>query len=226
MNILAFSPVQNTGGDHPHDADYFKLELEAFLDAQGSSAPIHQFDNTRKLPARFAQTLAWIGATEPTSIDVFAACCHGWRNGAQFGISLQNVASFAAALKPVAKPVLTVVLYACSTARDNDIDQADDLLPGPGGDGGMADAIRDALLAAGVQATVYAHAKDGDCVMNPWVRRFGPETTKGGEWVIEPHSKLWLAWEHALQGSLRFRFPFMTQAQIEAELGVAAGAVA
>jgi hypothetical protein len=114
-----------------------------------------------------------------------------------------------------------VLLYACTTGSDNDGNDANDRDKGPGGEGGMADALRNELRKAGVRATIFAHATKGHTTANPWVRRFDPDELAGGDWVVEPHSELWMRWVHRLsdpRDTFRFRFPFMTAGELELEL--------
>lgn len=225
-NAIAFAPLRNTGGDHPSDATYFADGARGFLGSYGLPKAVHLFDNQPAYAARLAQVLGWIADVAPASIDTFVFASHGWQDGLQWGADLHNVGHIAETIKHAAAPNPIVILYACSAARDNDKDQKDDLMPGPGGDGGMADMLRDALVAVGVRATVYAHAKPGDAFLNPYVRRFVPTTSAGGEWVVSPDDPQFHAWARALKGPLRFQFPMMRPEEIQDELRSIAGAVA
>lgn len=102
----------------------------------------------------------------------------------------------------------------------------------PGGDGGFADRLRDTLVKMGANGTtVLAHATPGRAVENPYLRRFhGPERKPdnvGGKWLVTPPEhggdrRRWNAWRALLEGPFKFRFPFMTQDEIDAELPEAA----
>lgn len=198
-----------TGAFHP--------EAHAFARMHGAD-DVRLFDNGRAMPVRLAQVRRWIDEQQPRSVDTLALFCHGWKNGLQIGVRIATARSFAEALAAVCTPDLRVVLYCCDAARDADDERVDDTLPGPGGNGGFADKLRDELGRAGVQATIYAHATAGHTTRNPWVRRFDPGEVAGGHWIVEPHSANWIRWVRALRTDMRFRFPFLTQAQIEAEL--------
>jgi hypothetical protein len=158
-------------------------------------------------------------------IDTLAMFCHGFRRGVQAGYLLGNVGELAELLALHMKPDGWVLLYACDTGRDEDEDTKDERLPGPGGDGGFADALRDACEQHGLRVSVMGHTTRGHCTENPNVRRFLPGLGgKGGEWYVDPDpgkSPFFRRWSRALRdpkGTLRYRFPFMSPAEIQAEL--------
>jgi len=108
-----------------------------------------------------------------------------------------------------------IVLYACSTGAG----------PNIAGDGGFADTLRDALCRAGaIWCQVDAHTTAGHAGKNPHVRRFlgvgSSEGGKGGEWIVPPGDPAFRAWQKALQGPLRFEFPFQSIASIRDTFGV------
>jgi hypothetical protein len=41
---------------------------------------------------------------------------------------------------------------------------------------------------------------------------------EGGAWLVEPRSKYWSKWVKSMKGTMRFRFPFLDELQIKAEL--------
>lgn len=220
--MLVFAPMHNTKGKV--DAKYaFQPESKGFCYAHGEAAPVKLFDNSKPMPARFSEVMGWIDACKPSSVDTLATFCHGFKAGLQIGATLVNVGRFAAALQRVLAPSPRVILYSCDAARDDDNDRNDDTEPGPGGEGGFADKLRDELVKRGVMATIFAHATTAHATMNPYVRRFDHDDLAGGRWIITPHSELWGAWTNALRGPMRFKFPFMSQAEIEAELRAAPG---
>jgi len=150
--------------------------------------------------------------------------CHGLKGSLQTGHNLTTLAALARALTKSTHSGAKVVLYACSAA-DTPVKN------GPGGDDGFADRLRDALIrhAPGhwKGGHVDAHVTAGHATTNPYVRRFTcdlavPSETVlgivGGEWIVPPGSKWWKAWDAALHGDLRFRFPFMSISEIRAEL--------
>lgn len=170
-----------------------------------------------------------------SDVEVVAFFCHGWKNGIQAGWVRGTIHKLARSLQEVCVPEPTIILYACDTARDADQRQDDDLQPGPGGDGGFADMLRDDCVALGFRPTIYAHAREGHTTWNPWTRVFRPDEAAGGSWVIDPHSELWPKWVKHLNpnakvggrfvtdkfNDFRFRFPFMTAEAIKAELQTA-----
>ena len=148
--------------------------------------------------------------------DVLAIFGHGWETGIQCGFGLAQVGDLAGALAGAARAP-RVILYGCLTAEGT----------GPGGDGGFADALRDALCAAGAAwAQVDAHVTAGHCCRIPYVRRFEgagvPTGGLGGAYLVTPGAALWKPWVAALKGDLRFRFPFLSAVAIHCELGGAA----
>ena len=136
--------------------------------------------------------------------------CHGWANGLQL-VPMAHVADLARAIAPKRPgPGPVVTLYACSAADG----------PHLGGDGGFADALRDALCAAGATSCVVdAHVTAGHTTRNPYVRRFvGPLAATGGEYIVAPKSPLWRRWTRALTGDLRWEFPALGDDVIRARL--------
>lgn len=156
-------------------------------------------------------------------VDVVAWFCHGWRDGIQAGYRLSDLPQLATILALATAPAAHVLLYCCDTARDGDPEVGDDVQPGPGGDGGFADRLRDELEARGRQVTVMAHASTGHCGTNPYARRFAPgQGGRGGEWYVEPDGPLWRAWSRSMRdvrSTLRYRFWAMTPGELADELG-------
>ena len=157
-------------------------------------------------------------------IDTIAIFCHGYKTGIQTGHTKRTTQALADAIAGVAQPWCVVVLYACDTARDDDRQRADDMKPGPGGEGGFADALRDAMLAAGMHGGhVDAHTVTAHATKAPYVRRFYvDEVAKdtGGDWLIAPGSPKWKAWRRRLQTDTAFRlsFPRWTAERVLREL--------
>lgn len=209
MKALVVTPSHNSplkGGRTKRDADEFKREAGRFVDVHASLAVRVEFPSLAPFGSRLKYLADEVKGQVTAPIDVAAIFCHGWRTGLQCGATLARVEEFAAILRGTG--ARHVILYACSAGRDADARQDDDVLAGPGGEGGFADALRDAL---GVD--VWAHATDGHTTRNPFVRLFrGVEAGHGlgGEWHVEPGSDGWAAWRRALREhpTLRFTFPF------------------
>jgi hypothetical protein len=208
MKILALAPLYNSPGKNDATGA-FQPEARAFVRLHGGAySPI---DNHASKAAMRADVMRQIVTERP---GILALCCHGWRTGIQFGFGLANVAELAEAIaENDGTDAPRVVLYACSTADGS----------GPGGDGGFADRLRDALCAAGcVECQVDAHDRPGHTTKNPFVRRFVGAGSAvggtGGQWIVAPKSTLWRRWVAALRGDLRLRFPLMTVAEIHEEV--------
>jgi hypothetical protein len=185
------------------------------------SGELHKVDTGRSKQDRFRDLCAAIERTQPGIVAYFG---HGLRDRLpQCGATLANVHRLAEALRTCGTHP-RIALFSCLAA--------DDLAHGrddaPGGDGGYADSLRDACVkhgAFGVQ--VDAHVTAGDAVANPHVRRFaGPEDKDhiGGQWLVEPRSKLWRAWDKALEPVSKggedywLKFPTLTTPEIWAHL--------
>ncbi len=227
MKALVIAPQHNTPGKRDATGAFLP-EARGFCVAHGlPSAQVRLFNNMMPMAARATQVLEWIKQEQPDSIDTVALFGHGWKDGIQLGFRIDNVRRLAQALADVCTLSPRIILYCCDTARDGDDARADDLLPAPGGEGGFADGLRDALGHCGIGATIYAHSTAGHTSTNPYVRRFDADAMGGGHYLIRPYSELWAPWARALQTtSLRFRFAFMAQAGIEQELRAADEGVA
>jgi len=200
-----------TGAFQPERKEFLSIFDPSALDYSifDPSALDYSINNHAPKAAMRACVLEDIRIIAPTLLAVFS---HGWRTGIQFGFGLPHVDDLAVELARGCTSV-RVVFYCCSTGSG----------PGVGGDGGFADALRDALCRAGaVHCQVDAHDKAGHTTKNPYVVRFlgqGSATGgQGGQWIVAPKSALWGRWVRALRGDLRFRFPLMDVAAIHAEL--------
>lgn len=221
MQALTMCLAYDAPGKHDASSVFIPGAL-GFSHIHGLDAPV-RVDNHAALAHRFVPTLDTISAlTKP--IDTFAYFGHGWRTGCALGVSLANLDTFCRVLSQHSAPALTVCLYACSTGEADDEaggrtpDRTD--VPGAG-DGSLADRMRDLLCGHGVKATVYAHAEVGHAFRCKFVRRFGPETTDGGSYVVAPDAPEWHAWCHAIDTTdLWARFPFMTRDELLAELSL------
>ncbi|UJR81505.1 hypothetical protein [Sandaracinus amylolyticus] len=138
---------------------------------------------------------ASIRSAGPSIVGFF---CHGLTRRIELGFDMGTVDELAAALAEVG--CSRVALYACSTGSGK----------GPGGDGGFADALRDAMCRAGlVDARVLAHETAGHATQNPRKRFFdgmgSPVGGVGGYWIVEPGSSLWKPWTRRLREDADFR---------------------
>jgi hypothetical protein len=222
MNMVLFVPDQDSPGKKDMSAVFYP-DARAFARHYGQepSDVIVRFPANAPPDQRRAVCLqALRSVTAP--LDVVAFFCHGWPDGLQAGFTRINALTLARVLGMHARLDAHVVLYACNAGRDRDADDADDLEPGPGGDGGYADELRDACGALGRRITVVAHSSAGHASYNPFCRYFDPtQGGKGGQWFVEPNSPLWPLWRRALRdprSTLRWRFWDMRPSQIEQEL--------
>lgn len=231
MNALILAPRHNKGvrpdGNPKRDADEFRARAREFAALHGvPPASLVVTDNGARPRQRAREVIAAIGAAR--GLDCVVYFGHGLKSGLpSIGIDqrLRNVETFARAIVDAgAAPDLRVLLYSCDAARDLDSDRGDDVKPGPGGEGGLADELRDRLVDLGlVDVAVYAHAVTGHTTRAPFKRVFrGSDRGRGhGDWIVEPGSKLWRAWSRELArpaSRLWARFPWMSAAEIHAEL--------
>jgi hypothetical protein len=202
----------------------FNPESERF--AEMYSLPRVKVNITRGGAARRAVVLATL---EPLKdLEVVAFFTHGLRASLpQMGFDLSNVRELGAALAEVLVPHGVVVLYACSTAGG--------IGGGVRGEGGFADALRDVISAARPDWTghIDAHERAAHTTKNALCRRFshnkGDTKNVGAEWIVAPDEPLFRAWkrnELAGDDGMRFRFPFMSIADIRAEVARDASKVA
>lgn len=199
---LVFAPKFNTG--KKHDATgAFQPEQKAF--AKRHKIPetnLFLVDNTQTAKQMRDFVLSKLKRVEPVRTIVFM--CHGWLSGIQFGFDKTSLKDLAWALARVVD--VRVVLYACSTAQG-----------GPGGDGGFADILRDALRDAGAaDCQIDAHTTAGHTTKNPYVRRFlGQGAATGGVFIVDPKDNdIWPKWREALKTDFRFDFPYMSVGEI------------
>lgn len=219
-SIIAFAPAFNTHGRHDATGA-FQPEARAFLGHNGAVGDLFLISNRNTEDAMRKQVLGAIGGLGRTlgADSAVAFFCHGLRRKIQFGFDVRNVDQLAHGIAEATYPGMRcalVVLYCCNTAG----------VPGVGGDGGFADALRDALCRAGsTYCQVDAHTTAGHTTRNPYVRRFegkgSPVGGVGGYMLVAPKSKLWPKWRKAMQdehGTLRYEFPFMAVSEIHKRL--------
>lgn len=218
--LLVFMPRYNsagrrdaTGAFHPEAARIVGLY-------PGSTALT--FDNTLSMGQRRDAVLDGIRAVDRYGVTGVAFLCHGWVDGIQAGFTRKTAGELARVigLSPDISRQL-VVLYCCSTGAD----PQDSPRESAGcGDGSFADILRDELCRQGsVGCRVVAHGTAGHTTQNPYALFFDgmgiPDGGVGGYAPVRPSTSAWPKWRAALRtGDLRFRFPFMSAAEIHAEL--------
>lgn len=219
MRAVVLLPNQN----HVRN-DYggaFRPEAQAF--ARLHTVPPHavyQIDISRDYAQRRAQSLECIRSARArygAPIECVALFCHGWKNGVQIGWLRAHAREVARVLAETCARDVRVPLYCCLTGAS--------IVRGAiGGDGGFADTLRDELCKAGVvDCVVDAHDRKGHTTRNPYVVRFrgqgSPTGGQGGAWIVAPKTDLFRVWDHKIETTdLRFRFPFLSTAQIHAEV--------
>lgn len=231
MRALILHPAHGSVSK-PHDFKEFRREAIAFaatIREQGGEAVVHAFDNKAEKPARRRESEGYFA---PGPWNVFAFFCHGLKNSIQTGHGMATADQLARVIAENAAPgYVRVELYACDAARDLDASEKDDIRDAVGGDGGFADVLRDYLTDRGVEGHVDAHAIDAHTTWNPYVRRFHMGESAGAEWLVPPTAPpgstkeqrdavrhKWSRWRAALRGPMRFRFPWLTPAEIDAAL--------
>jgi hypothetical protein len=219
MRAILFTPDRDTVGRRDYSAA-FAPEARAFAKLHGiPSSAIVPIDVARPRAQRNERVLTVLA--HESLLDCVAFFCHGLRSGLQVGPDNASVLELAHALRNAGTPTLRVALYACSAGEG----------PGPGGDGGFADRLRDALCAAGLRdCRVDAHSTAGHATQNPYVRRFegggSPVGGTGGTWIVGPSSPLWKPWVRALKGEMRLCYPLLSVAEVHHQLLAATGDVA
>ncbi len=198
MTTLILTPDGNTQ-NHKDFTGAFWPGAQTFQHAHGGTIV--------KVPLRAVREV--YRAIDVHQPDVIAFFCHGLRRGLpQMGISLGQVEELSKRIAEWSTSP-TLILYACSAAEGS----------GPAGDGGLCDALRDHLVAAGAAGCrVFGHSTAGHAFQNPHVRVFDAATNVGGRWVVVPGSPHWKAWREALKGPLWAMFPFLGPDELAAHL--------
>lgn len=216
--VLAFAPLISSHGRS--DAPYFRRQALEYLRRHGGGV-FHVVDNSASPAARGAEVVRQILETpRKRKVISVAFFCHGWSQGIQAGFDLRkgkglHVDELAEALAQVAAPGLILPLYACTTADEPAGAKGTDPADVPGGDGGFADRLRDALVSKGVtRCRIDAHDRKGDTTLNPYVRRFEGDGTGeerfGGEWLIAPTDPDFDRWRHELRTtSMHLDYPWL-----------------
>jgi hypothetical protein len=224
-NILVF--YSSTNSKNKHDA------TGAFIPEAQAFCKLHDVPKEnqiaiecigvprRKRKKEVFDVIHNLGAKQ--SFDGLAFFGHGWPNGIQFGLLRKDVEEFAQLLSMRCTTDVKIVLYAC-LAAENDVRDRELKNIGPASDGGFADLLRDSMSEWGLlRGWVDAHKTAGHTSWNPYVVRFlcGTSDLQGGAWLVAPRSQYWRDWIKKLKdkpSGLRYRFPFMSELEIKAEL--------
>lgn len=215
VRALVLRGDRNTHGNDFEGA--FKPEsnrLVKFLETLGHDVDLVELDVSKEMPARLDQYCEIVSARR---FDYCAQLGHGWIDGLQLGPHRKDAVrvaeSFNAAMTDSGR--LIVALYACSTGGT-------DHAGAPGGDGGLADVLRDECNRHGLSARFDAHETKGHTTENPRVRRMDATDYHGGfggDWLVEPGTKPFDVWKHRLVNSdLRFLFPLLERGQLAYDL--------
>ncbi|MCB9603316.1 MAG: hypothetical protein H6721_26735 [Sandaracinus sp.] len=231
MTVVAVVSTVNVDGKKDASGA-FVPEARAFLRFHGADPKgdaVVPFDHRLSPDKRRAHVEAGIRAAREAlgaPIEGLAFFCHGYRRGLQTGHTTKALGGLVDVIRETCSHDVAIPLYACDAARDADADRKDDLTDVPGGDGGFADVLRDAMLrtpGAFFGAHIDAHVTAAHTTRNPHVRRFEvtaavPSETilglPGGSWLVTPGSSRWKTWIRALRTDFRFRFPFLDAAGI------------
>lgn len=214
---LVLAPLYDTPG-RKDASGAFLPESRKFVAVNKLAAVVRGFDSNRALADRRRECSLVLSRS--ADLDVVALFCHGWRNGVQAGWTSSHAAGLADLIALASRPSSVVCLYCCDTGRDQDTQTQDDRQDSVGGQGGFADLLFEGLKARGWHGKLFGHTTAGHTTWNPWVRIWGDWglEPRDGEWLVVPQSADWPAWRAALQGDLRFKFPFMGEAEIRAAL--------
>ena len=214
LNSLVFAPKVGTKSK-PRDFKSFQGWAAGFLRYWGlpSSRRII-IDNTKPSRVMRRQVIKSVGqAGCNAGTGVVGLFCHGYTTRIQLGFNRATLDDLATALYVAYGADVRVVLYACSTGSG----------PGPGGDRGFADELRDALCRAGaVDCRVLAHSTAGRADANPFVRSFDGNGSKvggkGGYPLVDRKDPLWSRWVKELRKDLRWKIGTMSMEEIHREL--------
>lgn len=224
LNALCIAPTHDRPGKRDVSA-VFLPEAKRFAERHGGH--VVRFDDRRSMRSRRQEVERLIWETSSDLYGHVALFCHGLKTKIQTGHTVRTVDGLAEVIAMRSAPSVRVTLYACDAARDDDRAIDDDLGEGPGGEGGFADRLRDALLEHGCAGGwVDAHVTTGHATRNPYVRRFRIEEGArdfGGDWIIAPGSRQWRTWRRALWGRtdpkrIRLDFPLQTTAALRRDL--------
>lgn len=208
--VIAFATRYNEPGKRDATGA-FQPRARAFCRMHGGHFVL--FDDSKPMRARGREIVDYLEQYAGRPLVSVAFFCHGWSRGIEAGFDLRegrglSVDVLAGAIAAKSGAGVIVPLFCCSTA--------DSPHEAPGGDGGFADELRDALCRAGAtNCRIDAHDRDGHTTRNPFVRRFegehSPVGGAGGRYLVRPRGPLWSAWVAALRGRDDFDvvYPFL-----------------
>jgi len=212
----------NHFGKHDASGAFIPEAKEFALCSDAPAANILALDCVRQKPFRRRLEVEKFAAihSRGKKADLLAIFCHGWSNGLQIGYGKNSADEFVNVLKTCCRRDVKIVLYACSTASATKQVKAKKI--GPGTNGGFADVLRDEMLKQGFRGGwIDAHLTAGHTTRNPFVVRFLTEPifedefdVPGGQWLIQPKTKLWKSWRRALLTDFRFEFPTLQDYEI------------
>jgi hypothetical protein len=227
--LVAYS---NTNSHGKHDASgAFAPEAKAFAKFHGvpdENVVGMKLPKVAKRRRRERTMDAIATAGKDRLLDAIALFGHGWPQGIQFGFNREHIPSLVDHLAQYCRPDLKVTLFAC-LAAENDVRDRNVMNLGPATDGGFADLLRDEMVRRGLdRGWVDGHKTAGHTSWNPFLVRFlcvdvdDPEVgAEGGAWLVAPRSETWKQWCAKLKdqkSGMRYRFPFMAELMVKAEL--------
>jgi len=229
-NILVCHSDTNAHGKHDATGAFIP-EAEAF-------AELHEIPEENVVGMKLVRTAKWrrreqtldaiATAGKDRLLDAIALFGHGWPQGIQFGFNREHIPALVDRMAQYCRPDVKVTLFAC-LAAENDVRDRNITGLGPATDGGFADLLRDEMVRRGLdRGWVDGHKTAGHTSWNPFLVRFlcidvdDPEVgAEGGAWLVAPRSETWKHWCAKLKdqkSGMRYRFPFMQELMVKAEL--------
>ncbi len=202
IDRICFLPDRNHRGRDYQGA--FKPGADLWQKHHGGLAV--RIDITKTKAQQALDVIEAIERLQPSAEGVgIAFFCHGFARELQIGISMRRPETFARFVRAIARlgQRPRIGLYACSTGDNPE---------------GFADALRDALCAAGATwCTVVAHTTPGHSYLNSHKMLFegggSPTGGNGGGWFVAPGSALWKRWR-SHQARLWAILPWMSPADV------------
>lgn len=213
---LAFTGDRNRPGKKDWSGAFLP-EAKRFASADEDvvdEIPLTSAKGDERAQHRAHQRIVIASAIRELRPSVVGFFCHGLTREIELGFDRKTVGELAAALADVGCD--RVALYCCSTGSG----------PGVGGEGGFADALRDAMCREGlVWCRVVASITAGHTTANPNKRFFegrgSPVGGLGGVDIVRKGSALWKPWRRALRDPrdpLRFELADLDVGEIHRRL--------
>jgi len=229
-NILVIYSNTNTGKKHDASGAFIP-EAKAFAKLHGvlkENIVGIKCPRVKKSTRRSDVYTAIEVAGYDQKLDAIAMFFHGWPRGIQPGFNRSHIPKLVEVMSQHCNPNVKITLYAC-LAAENDVRDKQTKNLGPATDGGFCDVLRDEMVRKGFTAGhVDGHKTAGHSGWNPYLVRFLCDAVEdpeigglGGHWLVAPGSQFWKPWVKALknkEGGLRYRFPYMDELDIKAEL--------